>query len=183
VTATADGLAPIPVTVENPEVWSELSTQLSAAEGMPTRLTLETLCGMVGSAVPLQFAADASGSADLLRGTFTDQVVAQAQRNIGRLREARPVSAEVRLVGVPIRDGRPELRIHITVASLAPDGDKVAVGEFWDLSSDNQATVSTARCPSCGAPLGLGQLICDHCHSDARTVVTVPLAVSRMELY
>lgn len=183
MTAATDGLAPIPVTVENPDLWKELATQLSTAEGMPTRLTLETLCGMVGSAVPLQFAADASGSADLLRGTFSDQVVAQAQRNAGRLQASRPESATVRLVGVPIRNGRPELRIHVTVAALTPEGERVAFGEFWDFSPDNLATVSTARCPSCGAPLGVGQLICAHCHADARTVVTVPLAVSRMELY
>ncbi|MHB8220382.1 MAG: zinc ribbon domain-containing protein [Acidimicrobiales bacterium] len=183
VTVPGGELAPIPVTVENPDTWNELSAQLSAAEGMPTRLSLELLCGMVGSAVPLQFAANATGSTDLLRGTFTDEVVAQAHRSVGHLEDARPVAASVRLVGVPIRDGRPELRVHVKVSAVAAGGTKVVFGEFWDLRSDSQATVSQAQCPACGAPLGMGQLICDHCHADVRTVVSVPLSVARMELY
>ncbi|MDA8355919.1 MAG: zinc ribbon domain-containing protein [Actinomycetota bacterium] len=176
-------LAPIPVTVDNASDWGELSAQLSAAEGMPTGLNLETLCRFVGSAVPLQFAAEVSGSTDVLRGMFSDQMVVQAQRNIGRLQAAQPVSAAVRLVGAPIRDGRPELRIHVNVAAVAPDGNRLAFGEFWDLISNTHATVSAGRCPSCGAPLETGQLICEHCHADARTVQSVPLLVTRMELY
>jgi hypothetical protein len=84
---------------------------------------------------------------------------------------------------VPIRDGRPEVRIHVTVSAVAADGSKEAFGEFWDLRMDVQATMGPAQCPDCGAPLGAGQLICEHCHADARTVVHVPLSVVRAELY
>ena len=39
------------------------------------------------------------------------------------------------------------------------------------------------RCPNCGAPIARGELVCEHCRADVRSVVTVPLVVSRLELY
>jgi hypothetical protein len=177
-------LPPIEATIDNPEEWGEISQQIASETGTPTAaVTLEALTGMVGSAVPLLFEADSSGNADLLRGTFADAVVAQCQRNAGCLHGDKPTSATVHLVGAPMRSGQPVLRVHVLVATRTPDGTASVNSQFWDVQMNVQVTIGQATCPSCGAPLSRGQLICDHCHTDVRNVVDVPLVVSRLELY
>ena len=90
---------PVPTTVDNPDVWREITSEYAAAAGVTPAVPLDAVAAMVGSAVPLVFAADASGDADLLRGTFADPVVAQCARFAGSLDGATPESATVHLVG------------------------------------------------------------------------------------
>ena len=57
-------LSPISVSIDNPEDWADISQQLSAELGEPVVLTPEVIGRTVGSAVPMFFAADASGNLD-----------------------------------------------------------------------------------------------------------------------
>jgi hypothetical protein len=176
-------VAPVPVSVQNPEDWAELAGQIVAGTAMPTHLTPELIAGMTGTALPLLFAADAAGNADLLRGTFADPVVAQCLRNLGCLRGSRPVRVSVHMVGAHVLDGHPVVRIHLSIQTRDAGGNPGAQNQFWDLQSGAEVTVGQTTCPNCGAPLGMGELICGHCHTDVRSVANVPLLVSRLELY
>jgi hypothetical protein len=181
----APAVAPpsVPMMVDNPSEWDPSLQEFAAHAGSPPPLTLELLTGTVGSAAPLLFAADAARSTELLRGTFTDAVIAQVQRNFGCLGGQHPVSGAIHLVGVPRVDGQPVLRVHVQMSVESPQGPGGVNSQFWDLSIGSQVTVGSPTCPTCGAPLSPGELICSHCHTDARRVVSVPLAVSRLELY
>jgi hypothetical protein len=174
---------PIQATFDNPDDWPAMADQLGGSAGIPTALTLETVGGLIGCAVPLLFSADRSGDASLLRGTFVDQVVAQCQRNLGCLRGDRPVSVTVHLVGTPVRSGGPVLRVHLSIATQGADGGPGATSQFWDLLIDPTVTVGAHDCPNCGAPLAVGHVVCEHCHADVRTAVQVPLAVGKLEIY
>jgi hypothetical protein len=176
-------LPPIPTMVDNPGDWGSIIQEVASASGSPPPVTLEMLTGLVASAVPLLFEADASRTSDLLRGTFTDPVIAQCQRNIGCLNGEHPLSSVVHLVGAPVGSGQPVVRVHIMVDVQSPDGSSSINSQFWDLAIGVQVAVGQTTCPNCGAPLGPGQLICDHCRTDVRSAVQVPLAVSRLELY
>ncbi len=176
-------LTTIPVSIDNCADWQEIAGQLSAEAGLPTVLTPELVQGMIGSAVPLLFAADAARDMDLLRGTFADQVIAQCQRNSGSLAGAQPTSAIMHLAGAPMIDGHPALRVHVAVqVQDAADGESVS-SQFWDHQPGAQVTVGRPICPNCGAPIASGALICGHCGTDVRGVVKMPLVVSRLELY
>ncbi len=174
---------PVPTTVDNPDVWDEITSEYSAAAGVAPAVPLDAVAAMVGSAVPLVFAADASGDAGLLRGTFADPVVAQCERFAGSLGGATPESATVHLVGAPVRNGQPRIRIHVLVAARSVGGSESMTGEFWDLQLDGSATVGALQCPSCGAPVAPGALVCSHCRTDVRSAVRVPLLVDRLERY
>ncbi len=176
-------LSPVPLTIDNPEDWAGLNQQLSDGLGVPSGLSPELFSGVVASSVPLLFAADASGSMDLLRGAFTDPVIAQCQRNTGCLHGDTPESAVLHLVGTPMRDGKPVLRVHLTIMTRTPEGAGSANSQFWDFAVGASVTVGPASCPNCGAPLASGQLICDHCHTNVAQRVDAPLVVSRLELY
>ncbi len=176
-------LAAVPASIDNPEDWDALAGQIVAATGMPPDFTPDTIAAMVGGAVPLLFEADAAGNPDLLRGTFSDPVVAQCARNAGECMGARPTSVTVHLVGSRIDDGHPVVRAHLVIAVGRPDGTAGGIGQFWDLQLGGQATVGQPECPNCGAPIATGELICSHCHMDVRSVVDVPIVVSRIELY
>jgi hypothetical protein len=180
-------LAPIAVSIENAGDWGQFAAQLTAATGVPTVATPELLSATIASAVPLLFEADAARAASRLRGTFADAVIAQCQRNAGALEGARPLSVSMRLVGTPhTGDARAALRVHlaiaITDAAGAPCAQRLS-SQFWDLELGGEATVGEVNCPNCGAPLARGELLCGHCGADARSVVAVPLLVSRLELY
>lgn len=176
-------LTVIPVSIDNRADWQEIAGQISSEAGLPTVLTPELVEGMIGSAVPLLFAADAARDMDLLRGTFADQVIVQCERNIGSLAGAQPTSAAVHLAGAPMIDGHPGLRVHLAVqVQGAADRESVS-SQFWDLQCGAQVTVGQPTCPNCGAPIASGALICGHCATDVRSVVTMPLVVSRLELY
>lgn len=176
-------LTTIPVSIDNAADWQEIAGQISSEAGLPTVLTPELVQGMIASAVPLLFAADAAGDMDLLRGTFADRVIAQCQRNSGTLAGAQPTSAVLHLAGAPMIDGHPALRVHLSVhVQSAADGEGVS-SQFWDLQPGAQVTVGQPVCPNCGAPIASGALICGHCATDVRSVVKMPLVVSRLELY
>ena len=83
-------LATVPVVLDDPEDWNDIAQQLAAVSSIAGAITPELLTMTVGSAVPILFAADRSGDADILRGTFSDQVIAQRrqQRRITRRRHA-----------------------------------------------------------------------------------------------
>jgi hypothetical protein len=177
------GVQAIPVTISNPDEWDAISRQLGSETGLPTQLRPESIAAMLGGAVPLLFAADAAGDMNPLRGTFADPVIAQCQRNAGCLRSAVAESATFDLIGAPVVSGHPALRAHLTVAVRNADGNAAAQRQSWDLEPNGSATVGQATCPNCGAPIPDGALICGHCHSDVRHVVSAALIVSRLELY
>jgi hypothetical protein len=176
-------LAPVAVSVDNPEDWPDILNQMAAATGEPSTLTLDVLTATVGSAVPMLFAADSSGNMDVLRGTFAPGVIAQCQRNAGSLNGDEPVAVVLHLVGTPMRDGDRTLRVHLLVDTRSPDGVQHGSSQFWDFAFNAQVTVGRSSCPNCGAPLEGGQLVCDHCHTDVRQTVEAPLVVNRLELY
>jgi ribosomal protein S27AE len=173
----------VAVSVQNPDDWAELAGQIVAGRAMPTTLTPELIAGMTGTAVPLLFAADAARNVDLLRGTFADPVVAQCLRNLGCMMGAQPVKVAVHLVGAHVAQGRPVVRVHLAIQTQDADGHAGAQNQFWDLEAGGEVTVGQTSCPNCGAPLGTGELLCGHCHTDVRSVAQVPLVVSRLELY
>ncbi len=174
---------PVPTSVDNPEEWETIRQDITAKGGSPTVITIETITGMVSSAVPLLFEADATGDVDPLHGVFADPVIAQCGRNAGCLLGDRPGSATVHLVGAPVRNGVPVLRVHVAIVTQTAAGAASANSQFWDLEIGAKVAVAASTCTNCGAPLGPGQFICDHCGTDVRSVVEVPLVVSRLELY
>jgi hypothetical protein len=143
----------------------------------------EMLTAMIASAVALLFAADAARNVDLLRGAFADPVIAQCERNAGCLRGAEPSAVQIELVGAPLVDDHPLLRVHLSIDIREGDGEEGVMRQFWDLQPGAQATVGKPMCPNCGAPITTGALICGHCGTDVRGMVCVPLLVSRMEIY
>ncbi len=177
------GVAPVAVSIENAGDWEAIARQAEAKAGVPTTVTPEILTATVASAVPLLFEADARGEAELLRGTFTDAVIAQRAQNAGGLEGARPLEVTLRLVGVHAEQGHAVLRVHLAIRVEDTAGTEHPRSEFWDLQLGGQAVVGASCCPNCGAPVAAGHLICSHCQSDVRGTVAVPLVVSRVELY
>jgi ribosomal protein S27AE len=176
-------VAPVPATIDNAADWQTLADQITVGTGMPTVVTPEMILGMLGSAVPLLFAADTALNLNLLRGTFSDPVVAQCTRNAGTLAGALPTAVAVHLAGSRVVDGHPVVRAHLSIQANDPHGNPTTCRQFWDLQFGGQVTVSQPSCPNCGAPVGEGELICGHCHADVRSVVDVPIVVSRLDLY
>ena len=176
-------VAPIATTIENGDEFAAIAGELAKHAGLPTVITADALTAMLGGAIPLLFAADAAHDVNLLRGTFAEPVIAQCERNAGCLLGHRPLSASVRLIGAPIVDGHPALRAHVTVALEASDSEPCAERQTWDLAPQAKVMVGAPSCPNCGAPIADGALICEHCHTDVRSLVTVPLVVSRLEIY
>ena len=182
---TAEGLkiSPVAATIANPGEWEAIAKQIALESGLPTPVTPGILAGMVGSAVPLLFEADAARNTDLLRGTFADPVIAQCQRNVGSLLGETPLSVAVNLIGAHLVEAHPTLRVHLPIEVKSADGSESVNSQFWDLQLGAEVTVGQATCPNCGAPIAQGVLICEHCQADVRSVVKVPLVVSRLELY
>jgi hypothetical protein len=176
-------ITPIAAMVDNAEQWPAFAQQIAAESGTPPVVTPELIAGMVGSAVPLLFRADATDDASVLRGTFVDTLIAQCQRNAGNFMGAEPISAVVSLVGTRMEDGHAVLRAHLAVKVKTPGGRETVNNQFWDLQLGAEATVGQTTCPNCGGPIAPGQLVCEHCGTDVRSVVDVPLIVSGLELY
>jgi len=176
-------LSPVSVSIDNPEEWASIMDQMSADNGAPSVLTPELLTDTVGSAVPMLFDADVSGNMDPLRGIFADQVIAQCQHHSGCLNGDAPTSSVLHLVGTPMHEGRPALRVHLLIKTRGRDGSEGVNSQFWDFAVGAQVVVGQSTCPNCGAPLGDGQLICDHCHANVGRAVDAPLIVTRLELY
>ncbi len=176
-------VAPVPASIDNPSEWQLLADQITRGTAMPPAVTPDMIVRMVGGGVPLLFAADGAHNANLLRGAFSDEVVAQCTRNSGVLAGARPVEVVVHLVGSRAVNGHPVIRTHLTIQAHDSDGRPATVHQFWDLQCGGQVTVGQSTCPNCGAPIDTGELVCGHCHVDVRNVVDVPLVVSRLELY
>jgi hypothetical protein len=176
-------LAPIPATIDNLDEWAAFAQQVESQSGAPTVVTPELVAGMIGSAVPLLFEADSAKNGKLLRGAFTDPLVAQCERNAGDLMGARPTSVAAHLVGVHMADGHPVVRTHLRIQVQRPDGSPSVASQFWDLQLGAQVMVGQQTCPNCGAPIGNGELVCGYCRTDVRSLVEVPLVVSRLELY
>ncbi len=176
-------LSAIPASIDNVEEWDGIAHEIAAEAGVPTALTPEVIAAMIGSAVALLFEADETKDMNLLRGTFADRVIAQRQINAGCLQGAQPTSAVIDLVGVHMADGRPQLRLRVLIEVQGIDGSASVTSQFWDLELGGEVTVGQASCPNCGAPIDRGELICAHCRADVRSVVKLPLVVSRVELY
>jgi hypothetical protein len=176
-------IAPIPVTLDNGDEWPAFEQQISSISGLPTVVTPELVTAMVGSALPMLFSADAAGDASVLRGTFSDPVVAQCQRNVGNFMGEQPISAVVHLVGARMEADHPLLRAHLVVSVTTAEGSEGLNNQFWDLQLGGEVTVGQPTCPNCGGPIPQGQLICAHCGADVRSVVNVPLVVAKIEAY
>jgi hypothetical protein len=184
MTTTEPGqLAPVSASIDNVADWEEISERITSVAGLPTLVTPDLVAGVIGGALALLFGADAAKDMNRLRGTFADPVIAQCQRNAGELLPGRPVSAVVHLVGAHMADGHPVLRTHVSVQVQGASGQEMLTSQFWDLELGSQVTVGQANCPNCGAPIATGELICGHCRTDVRSVVAVPLVVSRLEFY
>jgi hypothetical protein len=176
-------VAPIPATIDNLDDWAVIAQQVESRSGAPTVVTPELVAGMIGSAVPLLFEADSAKNANLLRGTFTDALVAQCERNAGDLMGTRPTSVAAHMVGVHTADAYSVVRAHLRIQVRRPDGSPALSTQFWDLQLGAQVMVGQETCPNCGAPIGKGELLCEYCHTDVRSLVEVPLVVSRLVLY
>jgi hypothetical protein len=176
-------LGPVPASIDNPDDWGTIADQLTRGTGLPLTTTSGALLAMVRGAVPLMFEAQVGANPGLLRGTFADPVVAQCQRNGTSLLSGQPRSTVVDLVGSRVVDSHPTLRVHVVIKGEAPGGEPTVDRHFWDLQLGAEVTVGQQTCPNCGAPIATGELICDHCHTDVRTTVQIPLVVSRLELY
>jgi hypothetical protein len=175
--------SPVPTTIANPGEWEAIAKQIAAESGLPTPVTPEILDGMISSAVPLLFEADAARDMDLLRGTFADPVIAQCQRNAGCLLGEQPESVLINLVGAHMVEAHATLRARLAIQVKSADGSESVNTQFWDLELGGEVTVGQATCPNCGAPIAQGALICEHCRADVRSVVKAPLVVSRLEMY
>ncbi len=176
-------LSAIPSSIDNEADWGEISQQIAAESGAPCTITPETIAAVLAGAVPVLFAADAADDVNLLRGTFADPVIAQCQRNVGCLQGGQPASVRAHLVGAHLAEGHPILRAHLSIELHGASDGQSASSQFWDLQLAAHTTVAQSSCPNCGAPLANGELICGHCGADVRTVVEVPLLVSRLEIY
>jgi hypothetical protein len=176
-------LAPVPATIDNPGDWAVIAQQVTEETGLPLALTPEALLAMIGSAVPLLVAAQTAGDAAVLRGTFADPVVAQCQRNHVAFLTGTPDTAVVHLVGARTACDRPVLRVHVVLHGADATGVPSVDRQFWDIQLGGSVTMGQQICPSCGAPVDPGELVCGHCRSDVRTTVEVPLVVTRLELY
>jgi hypothetical protein len=183
VTAKQLPVTPIPASIENAEDWGQITQQILSGSGLPTVVTPALLVGTLGSAVPLLFAADAAKDMDLLRGTFADPVIAQCQRNLGCLEGQHPTAVVMHLVGAHMLEGHPVLRARLAIQVQGADPQRAVNSQFWDLQLGAQVTVGQLQCPNCGAPIAQGELICTHCRADVRSIVEVPIVVSRLELY
>jgi uncharacterized protein (UPF0212 family) len=175
--------SPVTTAIANPGEWEAITKQIAAESGLPTAVTPAILTGMIGSAVPLLFEADAARDMDPLRGTFADAVIAQCQRNAGGLLGEQPVSVVINLIGAHMVEAHTTLRVRLAIEVKSADGSESVNSQFWDLQLGAEVTVGQATCPNCGAPIAQGALICEHCHADVRTVVKAPLVVSRLEMY
>lgn len=176
-------LSPVPTTVDEPGDWADIAGRLAPGPGDHPPVTLDAVVAFLASAVPLLFEFEASGDTGLLQGVFAGSVIDQCQRTRGAMAGERPVTTRVHLVGIPPHAVTPALRVHLAVAVRSPDGGAGTASMFWDLQPDAQVTVGRSTCPSCGAPLGQGWLVCDHCGVDVRDTVTAPFVVSRIEMY
>lgn len=175
---------PITATIENPQDWPAISARLLAETGTPPAVTPASLSTLVARALPALFAADASGDMAGLRGLFSDQVIAQCMRVAGGLGGAQPHSASVHLVGVPPTGAAgPVIRTHITINVRDTSGGEIVERQFWDFQPGAPLPVTASVCESCGAPVQLGEVYCDHCGHDLRGLAAVPLAVCGLKLY
>jgi hypothetical protein len=176
-------VSPVPTTIANPGEWEAIAKQIASESGLPTVVTPEILTGMIASAVPLLFEADAARDMDLLRGTFADPVIAQCQRNVGSLLGEQPISVVINLIGAHMVEAHATLRVRLPIQVKSADGSESVNSQFWDLQLGAEVTVGQAICPNCGAPIAQGALICEHCRADVRSVVKARLVVSRLEMY
>jgi hypothetical protein len=176
-------VAPIPASIDNVEQWGEIAQQIASETGIPTEITPEIIAAMLGSAVPMLFAADAAKDTNVMRGTFTDAVIAQCERNAGGLEGQQPTAATISLVGAHMQKGQAVVRARVAIHVRDAAGTESMTNQFWDLQIGAQLTVGQPTCPNCGAPITKGALACEHCGADVRGTVHVPLAVSKLELY
>lgn len=174
---------PVPVSITNPADWGDISRTLSEKSGVPSTVDLDSLTSMLSGAIALLFEADRVDDIDLLRGTFSEQVIAQCQRYQGYLEGGRPLSANTYLIGVPNNAINPCIRVRNTITDETTNSESHTVEQFWDLEVNRQTLVGLSSCPHCGAPMKLGELICKYCHTDVRMNITAPLLVVKLETY
>lgn len=176
-------LTPVAGSFDNAGDWDVITQPITRASGLPMPVSPDALLSWVTSAVTLVSEARASGSMDLLRGTFAAPVVAQCRLNADGLLGGRAQSVEVHLAAARILDGHGMVRLHLAIHSTRPDGSAAVDRQFWDLQLSGETAVAQSSCPNCGAPAAGGALVCGHCGTDLRSVVDVPLLVTRLELY
>lgn len=177
------GLQTIDARIVNPELWSALEAQIAHATALPPAATPEALATLISGALALLYRADADGDADPLRGTFSDSVVAQVSHNPHSLLGARPTAASIEWVGARMAGEHPVVRAHVSIEVELPGGAGSVQRQFWDLQLGGQVTVAPPACPTCGAPLAAGEVVCNHCGTDVRESARPDVVVTRLELY
>jgi len=176
-------LAPIAGSIDNPGDGDAVPRPIKQAPGLPMGVSPDELLTLIRSGVALMFEAQTSGNMNLLRGTFAAPVVGQCRTNRNGLMSGQPRSVAVHLAAGRVVEGHGVVRVHLEIHGDRPDGQASLDRQFWDLQVGAQVTVTQSACPNCGAPVGVGELICNHCGSDVRSVVEVPAMVCRLELY
>jgi hypothetical protein len=176
-------LASIAGSIDNREDWDAVTQPIKQASGLPMAVSPDELLTLIRSGVALMFEAQTSGNMNLLRGTFAAPVVGQCQANRNGLMSGRPRSVVVHLAAGRVVEGHGVVRVHLEIHGERPDGHASLDRQFWDLQVGAQVIVAQPACPTCGAPIAVGELICGHCRTDVRSVVEVPAAVCRLELY
>ena len=179
--------AAIPTSLDNPEEWDEIVRAITSETGLAPTITPAAITALVGSALPLLFQVDVSDLSPL-RGTFSNEAIAERAHGSSSFQGIRPSSAVVHLVGAPPGDdARPLLRIHLAISSQGADGQASVTRQFWDLAISAQASAAAppppSSCSNCGAPLTQGQLFCSHCGTDMRSAVAATLTVVKLQLY
>lgn len=181
------GPGQLPVYCENPQDWNGIVARLLAA-GHELAMTPGGITALVSAGVSAMFQADATGRYDGLHQLFADPVVAVLARRPGEFQGAVPQDVAMQLIGAPEghnpnqAEVRVRLQINVQAAGPVASGPEV-LGQFWDIAQTQTVTTTVATCPNCGAPIEAGSAVCRFCGTDARQVVTAPLAVVRLQLY
>jgi zinc-ribbon domain len=174
--------AALPVSVENPETWNEISRAITERTGLPPVTDLASVLGFVGASIRLVFEAENAQRPDTLRASFAEPVIAQLIRHGGGFIGSTPSAADVNLVGVPGSSGPPAVRLRIRITAANPAGQPSYLEQFWDVQmGGGTVTVGATTCPNCGAPLADGAIVCSYCRADTRSAQNVPLLVVKLE--
>jgi hypothetical protein len=70
------------------------------------------------------------------------------------------------------------VRLDLLEANRAPGVRQ----HFWDVQiGGNTVVVGAPTCPTCGAPLAHGALVCSYCHTDTRSAAEKLFLVVKLE--
>jgi hypothetical protein len=174
--------AGMPIAVENPEDWPRIASVIERRTGTPPVVELPVLVRFLGDCIARLFEAEKEHNPEMLRGSFSDEVIGKLLHLSLHVPGWTAVAADVLLIGAPEGLEHVVLRTRARVQARGEDGQTSVHEQFWDLAmGDLTTTVGATSCPNCGAPLPKGALACAYCHTDTRSTAHVPLQVVRLE--